>query len=463
MNNNIKHLLHKKLHIIIPLIIFSLIVGVAPLSYSDTVKAPTIPIQHWMLSNGVNVYFVSSTQLPMVDITVMINAGSNRDQTQPGVANMTMSMIGEGTSTMDTDTIAERFDNVGALFSSDIQRDYSTFSLRSLSDKSYLKPAIHTFSAILLDPELSPKSFLRIKKQTIQNIRSQQQSPSSMATKIFYEQLYKNTPYGHDPLGNVPIINGLQFSDLLTFYNRFYVGKNTTLIIVGDLSKKRAQQLANNLLGQLPAGDKAPTLPTVQRIEKSKITQAQFPSTQTTIRMGQLGITPQDPDYYALQVGNYIFGGGLLVSRLFNEVREKRGLSYSIGSRFNMLKEKGPFVIGLQTRNNKAKEAVNVVKQTLETFLADGPSDEEVLAAKRHLISAFPLRLKSNSDIINNVAYLSFYDLPLDFLNTYQEKINGIDKAAIINAFQRHISPSQFITIMVGPSPSPLPPAKARG
>lgn len=425
-----------------------------PLAYGDAIKAPAIPIEHWTLSNGIQVYFVRSTQLPMVDIRVIVDAGSNRDHGQLGIANMTMAMIGEGTSTMDTDTIAEAFDNVGAVFSSDTQRDHSTFSLRSLSDKRYLNPALHTFSAILLDPELSPKSFVRIKNQILQSIHSQQQSPSRVATHLFYQQLYKNTPYSHDPLGRVSTLTPLQFSDLLTFYNRFYVGKNITLVIVGDLSKKQAQQRSQTLLGSLTAGEKAATFPLIETTAKGHVIRAPFPATQTTIRMGQLGIAPHDPDYYALKVGNYIFGGGPLVSRLFNEVRERRGLSYSIGSSFTVLKEKGPFVIGLQTRNDKATEAVNVVKRTLQRFVAEGPTEEEIKAAKHHLISAFPLSLKNNSDILDNVTNMAFYQLPLTFLNTYQQHMGEVDKKAITNAFQRHMISSQLITIMVGPESS---------
>lgn len=431
-----------------------LLACLVPFAYGDPIKAPTIPIEHWTLSNGIQVYFVPSPQLPIVDITVMVDAGSNRDKAQPGIANMTMAMIGEGTSTMDTDTIAEQFDNVGALFSSGTQQDQSMFNLRSLSDKRYLNPALRTFSAILLDPELSPKSFTRIKSHIVQSIQQQQQSSHSVATQAFYKHLFKNTPYSHQPLGAVATVNSLQFSDLLNFYNRFYVGKNITLVMVGDLSKKRAHSLSQALLGSLTAGEKAAPLPPIQSTGRGHLVHISFPATQTTIRMGQLGIAPHDPDYYALQVGNYIFGGGLLVSRLFNEVRERRGLSYSIGSHFRILKERGPFVIGLQTRNDKAPEAVKVVKNTLQHFIAKGPTDEEMDAAKYHLISAFPLSLKSNSDILDKVATIAFYQLPLDFLSSYQQHIHDVTKETALNAFKRHVIPSQLITVMVGPSSS---------
>lgn len=444
------------IHPIKTAVILFLMFSTLGLGYRKEIKAPVVPIEHWTLPNGANIYYVPSHQLPIVDLGIIIDGGSNQDGAQSGIANMTMHMIGEGTNTMDADTIAENFDKVGAIFNAQIQRDHTAFSLRSLSDKQYFQPAMNTFSAILLHPQLTPKSLDRIKNQTLQDIDSQEQTPREIANNILYEALYNKTPYSHHPLGKASVIKALKSPDLMAFYKRFYVGKNTTLILVGDLSKKQAKQIARSLLTPLPAGEKAPKVPTPKTPSSGHLIHSLFPTTQTTVRMGQLGLAPNDPDYYALKVGNYIFGEGPLVSRLFKEVREERGLSYNVKSYFYPLKEAGTFIISLETRNNKAPEAIKVVRKTLKGFLEEGPSMEEIEGAKQHLISAFPLNLKSNRAILDKVAHIAFYQLPLNFISTYQQSISTVDKQAIMNAFHRHLIPSQLITVMVGPS-SPAP------
>lgn len=422
-------------------------------AWGKSVTPPLLPIQHWQLANKVQVYFLPTTTLPILDIAVMVDAGSNRDNLQPGLANMMIQTLGEGTSTMDADTIAENFDKVGALFTAASYRDHSIFTLRSLSEPQYLNPALHIFSALLLDPQLPVKSFQRVKNNVLQQLYHQQQSPTTLADDLFYQQLYQGTAYGHNPWGTVKSVKKIAAKDLVNFYHQFYVGKNTTLTMVGNLTSEQAHTIANNLLANLPQGNQASSMLPLPLAHQSKPIHRSFPSTQTIVRIGQLGITPQAKDYYALQVGNYILGGGALVSRLFNEVREQRGLSYNISSQFKILRDKGPFVIDFQTRNDQAQRTIQVVKDTLQRFLTEGPTEAEVTAAKQHLINSFPLNLNSNAAILNKIAYLAFYGYPLDFFDHYRAEIQGVTKSDIQQAFQHHLQSSQLITVTVGPTP----------
>jgi zinc protease len=168
--------------------------------------------------------------------------------------------------------------------------------------------------------------------------------------------------------------------------------------------------------------------------------------------MGQPGVRRGDPDYFALYVGNQILGGGGLVSRISEEVREKRGLSYSAYSYFLPMRADGPFVLGLQTRNDSADEALKVLRQTLVDFRNDGPTGKELEAAKRNITGGFPLKIDSNSDILGYIAMIGFYKLPLDYLDTFNGKIEAVTAKQIRDAFQRRVDPDRMVTVTVGRS-----------
>jgi zinc protease len=174
------------------------------------------------------------------------------------------------------------------------------------------------------------------------------------------------------------------------------------------------------------------------------------PSSQTHILLGQPGIRRDDADYYALYVGNHVLGGGGLVSQLSNEVREKRGLSYSVYSYFLPMGERGPFQLGLQTRNDQVDEALQVLRDTLATYVAEGPSAEELEAAKNNITGGQALRIDSNRKILEYLAVIGFYELPLDYLETFNAKVEAVTLEQVREVFRRRIQPERMLTVLVG-------------
>ena len=177
-----------------------------------------------------------------------------------------------------------------------------------------------------------------------------------------------------------------------------------------------------------------------------------FPSTQTHVIVGQPGIKRGDPDFYALYVGNQILGGNGLVSRLSQEIREKRGLTYSAYSYFSLRRERGPFVAGFQTRARQAPEALKVLRDTISKYIANGPSREELEEAKKNITGGFPLQIDSNSQILGYVAIIGYYGLPLNYLDTFVDRIKAVTVDDIKRAFQRHLNVNKFVTVLVGPA-----------
>jgi zinc protease len=233
------------------------------------------------------------------------------------------------------------------------------------------------------------------------------------------------------------------------------VARNAVVALVGAVSREQAEHIAEQVTAGLEAGEPVPPLPAVADPEAAQMQRLDFPSSQSHLLIGQPGMSRKDPDYFALYVGNHILGGNGLVSILSDEVREKRGLSYSVYSYFMPMRDRGPFIMGLQTQNSQAEEARQVLLQTLDRFMAQGPSAKELTAAKQNITGGFPLRISSNSKIVEYLAVIGFYDLPLDYLDRFNERVEAITAEQIRDAFTRRVHPQRFVTIVVGPTGEP--------
>lgn len=407
-------------------------------------------IEHWQTSNGARVYFVAAPELAMVDIQVVFDAGSARDGELSGTALLTNAMLNEGAAGLNTNQIAAEFENVGAQFSNSSERDMAVLSMRTLTADFALKPALAIFRKVLTQPDFPSSSFERLQKQMLIGLQGEKQSPAAIASRAFYTELYGKHPYAAMPSGDESSVKKLNIAALKAFYQQYYVAKNAIVVLVGALTTEQAKELAEDLIATLPEGKVAKPLAHVAALTSLKKITIDHPSSQTHIVMGQPGMSRHDADYFALYVGNHILGGSGLVSQLSNEIREKRGLSYSVYSYFRPMRELGPYQFGLQTRNDQAKEALDVLQKTLTDFINNGPTEEELTAAKQNITGGFALRVDSNSKIADYTAMIGFYGLPLNYLKTFNAKVNAISTKQIKDAFTRRVHPDKMVTILVG-------------
>ena len=410
----------------------------------------SVKIQTWQTDNGAKVLYVHAPQLPMVDVRVVFDAGSARDGSQAGLARLTSTMLSKGAGNWDTDALAERFDSIGAVFSASAQRDTASLSLRSLNDPPLLNKAIVTLQTVLTQPRFDEKELARMRKQTLIALKAQLQSPGAIAEKAFYKALYGEHPYALPPLGTEASIKAINRQALRDFYQRYYVASNALVAIVGDVDRAQAKRLAHDLLGKLPKGKPAPALPAVAALNRAQNIEKSHPSTQTHVLVGQPGLFRGDPDYFALYVGNHILGGSGFGSRIMKEIREKRGLAYSSYSYFIPMRLPGPFMMGLQTSNGQRDEALRLLNNILQDFIKDGPTEEEMQHAIKNITGGFPLRIDSNKDIIGYIVMIGFYDLPLNYLDVFNERIEAVTAAKVQDAFRRRIHPDKLVTVRVG-------------
>jgi zinc protease len=410
-----------------------------------------IKIQHWVLENGARVYFVEARELPMLQVRAVFDGAGSRDpKGRSGLAHFTSLMLKEGAGDLTADDIAGRFESLGAEFGASAERDMVTVDLRSLTDPALLEPAVELFAKVLARPTFPQASLERERARLLVALQKDAQSPGAVIHKEFMRQLYGDHPYARDPLGDKAGLKAIRRGDLVTHHERFYVGANVWLVLVGDVGTPEAQRLARRLVGHLPRGAPPPPLPAPTDRVQPRLKRIAFPATQSHIRLGGPGITRLDPDYFPLYVGNYILGGGGLVSRLSEELREKHGLSYSAYSYFMPMRVDGPFVLGLQTRNAQREQALRLMRAVLEEFIVRGPTDRELKAAKQHITGGFPLRLDSNRKIADNLAVIAFYGLPLTYLDDFSARVEAVTAQQIRDAFRRRVHPRQMITVILG-------------
>ena len=342
--------------------------------------------------------------------------------------------------------IADRLADIGARLGGGVDLDRAGISLRSLSSKRELEAGLDLLRLVLQRPTFPAAALEREKTRGIAGIKESDTRPASIAAKRFSAELYPGHPYGRR--ATVDSMENITREDLLKFFRAHYGARRAVVSIIGDLSRAEAESIAQRLTEGLPDAPAEVSLPDTAMPVRSTV-RIDHPASQAHIHIGVPAVRRGDPDYIPLLVGNYILGGGGFVSRLMKEVREKRGYAYSVYSYFQPLKQPGPFQIGLQTKREQAGEALKVVEEVLAEFLARGPTEVELKAARRNLADGFPLRIDSNRKLLEYLSVIGFYGLPLSYLDDFPRKVEAVTVADIRAAFARHVKPEHFVTVIV--------------
>ena len=423
----------------------------ASLLLAQSAAQAAVKIQQWQTNTGANVYFVENHDLPIVDISVNFPAGSARDTAaKSGVAGITKYLMPLGAAGMTDEVIANKMADIGAILGGSFDVDRAAFNLRTLSNAKEQTQALDVFTKVLQQPDFPDAVLSREKARIIAGLQESATQPESISNKAFMTAMYGAHPYSLDESGEVDTVKNISHDDLAQFYKQHYSANNAVIAMIGDLTREQANKIAEDLTSGLPKADVAqpiaavsyPTSPVEKRIA--------HPASQSHILMGYPGIKRGDPDLYALYVGNYILGGGGFVSLLTEEVREKRGLVYSVYSYFMPMGELGPFQIGLQTKKDQAEQAMQVVRETLAKFMKNGVTESQLKAAKANIIGGFPMRIDSNNKILEYLAVIGFYKLPTNYLEDYNQNIAKVTAAQIKDAFNRRVKPENFVTVIVG-------------
>jgi zinc protease len=434
-----------KTKILISFILTNLFIFSAP-------QALALDIKSWNTQNGARVLFVETHDLPMIDVRVTFKAGSSRDGDLSGVSRLVNALLVDGTGDYSSEDIAETFESTGAQLGHDSLRDMGYVSLRSLSDPSMLDKITDLFARIVALPSFPQDAFERDRRTMLIGLAERKKNIGSVVSDAFFEHVYQGHPYQLGSQGTEETLRAITKQDLKDFHSQYYVANNATLAIVGDFTQQQAKQFAELLTKYLKPGKAAEEIPAILPPEQKQVVTIKVPfkATQTHILQGMPVLTRQDPDYFALYVGNHILGGSGFSSRLMQEIREDRGLVYSVYSYFMPMESNGPFEMSLQTSTENADQAVELLDSLLKDFIKNGPDEKELEHAKNNITGSFPLKIDSNKKIVEYLAVIGFYDLPLEYLDSFNDRVNAVTAENIKNAFQRRVDPAKMTRIIVG-------------
>jgi zinc protease len=416
-----------------------------------------LPIENWTQANGAQVFLVQSPAIAMVDVQIDFDAGSRRDPAdKAGLASVTAMMLSKGIKAagslpaLDDNQLSEAWADLGASFAAGAGADRMSLSLRSLTYPDLLGKAVDLAARQMGQPAWPNAIWLRERERINASIKEANTRPATLAGRAFNQAVYGAHPYGFETTeANLAAIS---VADMQAVYSALVLPCRAKVSIVGAVTKPQADALVAKLLGQLPKSE-CSLLPAVREVEPLKQAEDKritFESAQAHVLIGQPGYKRDDPDFFALLVGNHILGGGGFTSRLTNEVREKRGLTYSVYSGFQPGSHAGAFTLGLQTRPDQAAQAVQVSKEVLAKFVSEGPTETELKAAKDNLIGGFALRIDSNRKLLDFVANIAWNKLPLTYMDTWTQQIDKITTAQIKAAFQRKLQPERMVTVVLG-------------
>ncbi len=430
----------------------------------------TLPIQHWTQSSGAKVYLVETATLPMVDVQIDFDAGARREPADKiALANMTAHLLELGTAArlpargrgqpatpydgaLDENQLGEAWADLGAGFSGSASSDRMSFKLRSLTEPDLLKRSVQLAARQLGEPSFPADVWARERARAIASLRESMTRPATVASRAWMPRVFGGHPYGRD--ATEATLQAISVDDMRAFHDRYLQACRAKISIVGAVNRQQADQLAAALLARLPSDAKGcaplPPVPEVRPLQQAETVAIPFGSAQAHVLIGQPGYKRDDPDFFPMLVGNYILGGGGFVSRLTTEVREKRGLSYSVYSNFSPGLHAGAFTVGLQTRPDQARQAVQVVRDVLARFVAEGPSELELRNAQDNLVKGFALRLDSNRKLLDNVASIAWNNLPLNYLDTWTDRIQSVTLEQVRAAFARKLQPERMVTVIVG-------------
>lgn len=416
-----------------------------------------IPIQHWTLDNGAKVYLVEVPGLPMVDMQVEFDAGGRRDGGFNGLSSATASMMAKGVkalghqAAMDENALGEAWADLGAQVNASSSSDRMSFSLRSLTRPELLDAAVALAARQLAHPSFPNAIWQNERERWVASIKEANTKPATLANRAYNKALFGDHPYGAEV--DEASLRRIDTMLMAKFHADHFKPCMAKVSIVGAINRAQAQERVKQLLQHLPVEAACPVLPSLPEVQPLKAAQTlklPFESAQAHVFIGQPGIAREHPDYLALTVGNYVLGGGGFVSRLTEQVREKRGLSYSVYSYFGAWQQAGPFTVGLQTRPDQAQQAVQVATDVVAEFVKNGPTNKELKAAKDFLIGGFALRLDSNRKLMDNLSNIAWYNLPLDYLDTWTAQVDKLSAKDIQQAFARNLQPERMVTVILG-------------
>lgn len=426
-----------------------LMIVCGPLLRAETARATDINPVRYVAPNGLTVLVLEQHALPIVQIHALVKTGSIQDPPgKAGLANLVASLLDEGTATRSATQLAEQIEFVGGQLAVKGGDDFTTASVKVLKKDQEL--GFELLADVLLHPAFPEKELRRVRGQILGEMQSEQDNPGTIAAKAFNQLVFDGHPYRWPVNGTEETLATLTRKDVQQFYRREYLPNQTILAVVGDITAEQAQSLVAKRFGAWTRGTTPPRVTTSPApLAKPVVKLIQKELSQATIILGHLGVSRNNPDYYAITVMNYILGGGGFSSRLMNSIRDNQGLAYGVGSMFHPNLMPGSFLVSLQTRNETANQAIAGVLTELNGIRDASVTDEELADAKAYLMGSFPLRLDTTGKLAEVLTQVEFYGLGLDYFTQYPSWIEKVTKADVLRVARQYLNPTTYALVVV--------------
>jgi len=414
-------------------------------------------VQTLDMGKGVQVWYVEDHTLPIVAMTVTLPAGSAYDpQAKPGLASFAAAMLDEGAGPYSSKAYQLALSQRGIRLSAGADRDWMVVSLTTLKENA--RDAFHLLGVALSKPHFDPDAVSRVRAQILSSLAQDDEDPSTVAAKAFYERFFSNHPYGHSISGDPAGIAAISREDLRAFAQTHWVRGGIHIAVSGDIDPQTLKTLLASAFGALPIAT-PPQVPPVRHMGAPGVQIVPMPVPQPNIVFGLPALPRNDPDFIASYVANYVLGGGGFSSRLMNEVREKRGLTYGINTSVNTLKHAGFFAGTVATKAGSVPETIAVIRDTLANFAANGPTKKELADAQTYLTGSFPLAFTSNVGIAAQLNTFENVGLPASYVEKRNALIDAVTVDDVKRVAKRIIQPGRLTIVIAG---NPNAPKEAR-
>jgi zinc protease len=401
------------------------------------------------LPNGLTVLHSEKYNLPIVMVTMIVKVSPlDEPKEKAGLANLTSELLDEGTKSRKSSEISEEIEFIGASLGASAGSDYTTIGMSVL--KKDIEKGFDLFSDILLNPTF-PHEELDRKRELIEgSLKQREEEPSFLARRAFGKEVFGEHPYGRLIEGYVETLSAIKREDLIRFHSRHFIPNNAILSVVGDITPEELDSLIQKYLGSWKTSELSEKQINPMIEEKSrKVIKIDKDVTQATIIIGHLGISRDNPDYYAISVMNYILGGGGFSSRLMQKIRDEMGLAYNVHSFFAPNKEKGAFQAGIQTKNESANTVIEEILKQMERIRTEKVSVQELSDAKSYLTGSFPRRLDTSRKIADFLSTIEFYNLGIDYAEKYPSYINSVTDEDIMRVAKKYLDPDNTVIVVV--------------
>ncbi len=433
-----------------------------------TAPAHAANIQNIDLGKNAQVWFTEDHTVPVVSFSISLPAGSAYDPAgKAGLANFAASMIDEGAGGLDSKAFHEALANRAINFGARAERDYLVISISTLKENA--PEAMHLLQLALTRPRFEAEALTRVRAQIIQSLQQEDAEPPRVASRAFMRAFFGDHAYAHPVAGEIGSVSAISAADLRNFARGHWTKYGLKVAVAGDITAPVLTKLLGDTF--LPvSGAQPPALPNVGRLGAPGTHVVPLPVPQPSVMFGLPGIMRQDPDFIPGYVANYVIGGGGFSSRLMDEVRVKRGLTYGISTSLTSYNKASVMVGSVATRADAVRQTVQVVKDTLAEFAANGPTQQELDDAKTYLTGSFPLAFASNGGTASQLGTFQRQNLDIGYVARRNSLIQAVTLADVKRVSKRLYDPAR-LTVVIGGSPAdgraqpmaprpPLPPGK---